>query len=162
MLSCAAPPDMTQCCLGTETMVIIITGHTLPGRWGTTEVPSSDYGRNPNDIRKQRSTLLPRPAVCLMRACPACRAALRRARAPAPAPARAPAPAAAPEEAATAEAAAEAPAVYVTYNALPAQTEAALAPGVAPFGVGAPEARYGFAPLGSPLAQQVSPGLFLL
>ncbi|CAK0781712.1 hypothetical protein CVIRNUC_005452 [Coccomyxa viridis] len=84
-------------------------------------------------------------------------AALRRARAPAPAPARAPAPApaAAPQEAATAQAAAEAPAVYVTYDAVPAQTEAALAPGVAPFGVGAPEARYDFAPLGGPLAQQM-------
>ena len=90
-------------------------------------------------------------------------AALRRARAPAPTPARAPAPAPAAEsqEAATAQAAAEAPAVYMTYDAVQAHTEAALAPGVAPFGVGAPEARYGFAPLGAPLAQQVSPGLFL-
>lgn len=111
----------------------------------------------------QPSTVLPGPAVRLMWAS-YMQAALRRARAPAPAPARAPAPApaAAPQEAATAQAAAEAPAVYVTYDAVPAQTEAALAPGVAPFGVGAPEARYDFAPLGGPLAQQVSPGFFLL
>ena len=110
----------------------------------------------------QPSTVLSRPAVCLMRAS-YMQAALRRARAPAPTPARAPAPApaAAPQEAATAQAAAEAPGVYVTYNVVAAQTEAALAPGVAPFGVGAPEARYGFAPLGGPLAQQVSPGLCL-
>ena len=90
--------------------------------------------------------------------------ALRRARAPAPAPALAPAPAPASalQEAAAAEAAAEAPTVYVTYivpRSVPARSEAALAPGVAPFGVSAPEARYGFAPLVAPLAQQVSLGL---
>ena len=114
-------------------------------------------------MRAQPSTVLPGPVVRLMWAS-YMQAALRRARAPAPAPARAPAPApaAAPQEAAIAQAAAEAPAVYVTYDAVPAQTEAALAPGVAPFGVGAPEARYDFAPLGGPLAQQVSPGFFLL
>ena len=125
-------------------------------------MPSSGHGRSPDNIRTQPSTLSPRAAVCLVRATDM-QAALRRARAPAPALAFAPAPAPAEvaQETPTAEAATEAPAVYVTYNVVPAQTEPALAPGVAPFGVGAPEARYGFAPLVAPLAQQVSPGLSL-
>ena len=94
--------------------------------------------------------------------CGCMQAALRRARAPAPAPAFAPAPQAvlagitvfAGAPAPAAAAGAEAAPVYVSSDAL-GYMDSALAPAGAPFGVGAPDARYGFQPLLGPYPEQV-------